>query len=130
MKDHTNKELKKLESNDKDSQQNRNTVSNETMSTPSKRSVENNNIQLATVNNDVEGNKILDNTTSKDDDTASTESHVSNPRFQSIISMENVPMYSVRKPMIKVNKQEIKPIKYDIITTVKNKSHIDKKNVL
>lgn len=38
---------------------------------------------------------------------------------------DTVPMYNINKPTIKVNKQETAPNKYDIVTTIKNKSQIN-----
>lgn len=120
----TNEEFEKQESNknEEDSQKDQNVVSNEIMSTLNKTSIENNNIQSATVVNDVKGNNVLDRTTF-------FNSHVGDTELQSIISTEKVPMYNVNKLVMKVNRQEIESMKYDIVTTVKNKSHIDNEKV-
>jgi len=119
-----NDEFEKRESNknDEDSQQDQNIVSDEIMSTLNKTSIENNNVQSATVVNNVKGNNVLDRT-------IPINSYVGNTKLQSIISTEKVPMYNVNKPIIKVNRQEIEPMKYDIVTTVKNKSHINNEKV-
>jgi len=120
----TNEEFEKQESstNNEDLLQSQNIVSNENMSISNKMIIENSSIQLTTIGNDIEGKNILDSTTS-------IKSHVGNIKLKSIISTNDVPMYNVLKPIIRVNKQNIESMKYDIVTTVKNKTYINNENV-
>lgn len=46
-----------------------------------------------------------------------------------IINTDNLLTFNIQKPKIKMNEQEIEPKKYDIVTTVKNKLHINNKKV-
>lgn len=46
-----------------------------------------------------------------------------------IINTDNLPIYNIQKTKIIMNKQKIEPKKYDILTTVKNKLHINNKKV-
>lgn len=50
-------------------------------------------------------------------------------QFQYLKDIENVPMYNIHKPTIKVNKEDIESIKYDIVTTIKNKLNINNERV-
>lgn len=50
-------------------------------------------------------------------------------QFQYIKNIEILPMYSIRKPTIKLNKENNESIKYDIVTTVKNKLNINNERV-
>jgi len=74
---------------------------------------------------DIQENKVSDKTfihEEVDDDTPTIE-------FQYTKNIEILPMYHIHKPTIKVNKENFEPIKYDILTTVKNKLNINNERV-
>jgi len=74
---------------------------------------------------DIQENKVSDKTyinEEVDDDTPPIE-------FQYMKNIEILPMYYIHKPTIKVNKGDIEPIKYDIVTTVKNKLNTNNERV-
>jgi len=76
-------------------------------------------------NKDIQENKVLDKTYMNDevvDDTLEMQ-------FQYIKNIDILPMYSIHKPTIKLNKENNESIKYDIVTTVKNKFKINNERV-
>lgn len=58
------------------------------------------------------------------------DNYTSEMELQPIIITDTVPMYNIRKPTIKVNKNGNESKSYDIVTTVKNKLHINNEKVL
>jgi len=84
-----------------------------------------NSVKSISNDRDVQENKVSDKTYINeeiDDDTPAIE-------FQYMKNIEILPMYNLHKPTIKVNKENIEPIKYDIVTTVKNKLNINNERV-
>lgn len=84
-----------------------------------------NSVKSISDDRDVQENKVSDKTYINeeiDGDTSAIE-------FQYMKNIEILPMYNLRKPTIKVNKEDIEPIKYDIVTTVKNKLNINNERV-
>lgn len=84
-----------------------------------------NSVKSISDDRDVQENKVSNKTYINekiDDDTPAIE-------FQYMKNIEILPMYNLRKPTIKVNKEDIEPIKYDIVTTVKNKLNINNERV-
>lgn len=74
---------------------------------------------------DIQENKVSDKTNINEeviDDTPAIQ-------FQYIRNIEVQSMYNILKPAIKVKKEDIEPIKYDIVTTVKNKFNINNDRV-
>lgn len=57
------------------------------------------------------------------------DSYTSEMELQPIIIADTIPMYNISKPTIKVNKYGNEPKNYDIVTTVKNKLHINNEKV-
>lgn len=49
--------------------------------------------------------------------------------FQPIKNSETINMYNIQKPTMKVNKQLTEKLKYDIVTTVKNKLQMNNEKV-
>lgn len=80
---------------------------------------EENKVKPSPIDNDIENKVYVDN------DITITGQQSITP----IINNDNLPMYNIQKPKIKMNKQETEPKKYDIITTVKNKLHINNNKV-
>lgn len=84
-----------------------------------------NSVKSVSEDRDIQENKVSDKTYINeeiDDDTPPIE-------FQYMKNIEILPIYYIQKPTIKVNKEDIEPIKYDIVTTVKNKLNINNERV-
>jgi len=80
-----------------------------------------NSVNSVYVDRDIQENKVSGNG-EVDNDTPTTQ-------FQYKRNFEILPMYNIHKPTIKVNKEDIEPKKYDIVTTVNNKMNINNKRV-
>jgi len=84
-----------------------------------------NSVKSVSDNRDIQENKVSDKTYMNEeviDDTLAMQ-------FQYIKNIEILPMYNIRKPTIKLNKENNESIKYDIVTTVKNKLNINNERV-
>lgn len=72
---------------------------------------------------------INKNTSSESFNTEHIEYDSTEIKLEPIKHIETKPMYHIHKPIIKMEKQDINPKKYDILTTVKNKSQINHERV-
>jgi len=78
------------------------------------------------VDRDFQVNKVVSDNTFINEEVDNDTPEI---QFKYIKSIDVLPMYNIQKPTIKVNKEDTESKKYDIVTTVKNKSNINDERV-
>lgn len=112
----------KQESNYKNLQKSQNIILKQTSSTQNKTILTKSENNIKSVDNYIEENINLDK--------AYIKEHIDNNNdSKSVVIMETLPIYKTYKSTIKSNNQEIEPLKYDLVATVKNKLHITNEKV-
>lgn len=82
-------------------------------------------MKSVSVDKDLQVNNVLDKVYIDEE----VDNETPEKQFKYIRNIEVQPMYNIHKPTIKVNKEDVEPYKYDIVTTVKNKLNINDERV-